>query len=540
MTSKNPQILQLHQLAQKAMKEGRLRDAHQHCLAILKLDQGYADAWFLCAVIAAHNGQQSKAAEILNNAITLAPQNAEYQAELGKQLIAINQPQKALRAAEAALALEPSKVPVLNTLGTVFSHVGEHGYALQCFNQALQKLQNRATAQGNLSAQWRAELNFNRAASLQFSGLFDEAEAGYEAAIALEPDMFKAHSALSTLRRQTPEVNHLQRLEELRPKVKDGRDQLHLGHAIAKEQEDLGDYANSFQSLAWAKREQVKLATYRVEDDAKLFGRIAQLFHRDFLSQNQIHCESDEPIFIAGMPRTGTTLVEQVLSSHSQVFAAGELQNFPMLVKQLAGSETPDALDLATFNASVDLDFTQLGAAYIDSTRPRTGHRPHFIDKLPLNFMYLGLIKRAIPNAKLVCLRRDPMDTCLSNYRQMFAINFKHYHYNYDLLDCGRYYILFDKLMRHWKEMMPGSIHEVQYEELVANPEQISRGLVEHCKLDWEDQCLSFHQRETSVATPSAVQVRQGIYSSSVNRWRRYGDEMKPLYELLQSAGLYD
>lgn len=181
----------------------------------------------------------------------------------------------------------------------------------------------------------------------------------------------------------------------------------------------------------------------------------------------------------------------------------------------------------------------ELGSLYITSTRPRTGHTPHFIDKLPLNFLYLGLIKLALPNAKLVCLRRDPMDTCLSNYRQLFAINFRHYHYNYDLLDCGRYYIQFDSLMRHWHDVMPGAVHEVRYEALVENPEQVSRELLSYCELPWEDQCLAFHQRKTTVATPSAVQVRQGIYTSSVKRWQRYGDAMQPLYELLESAGFY-
>jgi hypothetical protein len=132
------------------------------------------------------------------------------------------------------------------------------------------------------------------------------------------------------------------------------------------------------------------------------------------------------------------------------------------------------------------------------------------------------------------------MDTCLSNYRQMFAANFKPYHYNLNLMDCGRYYIEFDKLMAHWLKIMPGAIHEVHYEELVSQPETTVRNLLEFCGLPWEEQCLKFNERKTSVATPSAVQVRQGIYSSSVNRWQRYGDAMQPLFSLLQSAGLYD
>jgi hypothetical protein len=161
------------------------------------------------------------------------------------------------------------------------------------------------------------------------------------------------------------------------------------------------------------------------------------------------------------------------------------------------------------------------------------------VDKLPLNFLYLGLIRKALPNARLVCLRRDPMDTCLSNYRQLFATNFKHYHYSYDLLDCGRYYLRFDGLMQHWRERMPGAVLEVHYEDLVAEPEQQSRRLLEFCGLNWEEQCLDFYRQGGSVATASASQVRQPIYSDAVDRWRRYGEALNPLYELLSSAGCY-
>ena len=521
------------------MQQGLLREVHQHCLAILNLDQTFADAWFLCGVIAAHNGQPNKAVDILGNAIKLAPENPEYRAELGKQLIASDQPERALHEAEVALSLKPVELPTLNTLGTVFSHTGEHEKALRCFERATLSLRERPEGTGSLSIEWRADLYFNLAASLQFAGRFADAEAVYERAIALQPQKFKAHSALSSLRRQTPEDNHLERLETLRSKVSTPRDQLHLGHAIAKEQEDLGRYQDAFESLAWAKRAQSEDVSYCSATDARLFAGIKQLFTKELLGTSHIGCDNPEPIFIVGMPRTGTTLVEQILSSHSQVYAAGELQNFPLQVRRMTGSSAAELLDLKTLGESLQVDLSTLGSAYVDSTRPRTGHTPRFIDKLPINFLYLGLIRLALPNAKLVCLRRDPMDTCLSNYRQMFAVNFKHYHYNYDLLDCGRYYIQFDQLMHHWRDVMPGAVHEIQYEALVENPEQVSRELLTFCDLPWEDQCLDFHQRKTSVATPSAVQVRQSIYKTSVNRWQRYGNTMQPLYALLKSAGFY-
>lgn len=539
MKSTQQQIATLHRAAHNAVRAGKLRDAHQHCLAILKLDQGFADAWFLCGVIAAHNGQIKKSVEIFQKAITLAPDSAEYLAELGKQHVALRETRQALHTASQAYALNPCAAPVLNTLGTVFSHCGDHVTALACYEQAADDLQRRTKAADRQSTAWQADLYFNLGASLQFAGRFEDAEDAYEQAIALQPHMYRAHSALSLLRPQTPERNHLQRLQALRSAVLNPQDQLHLGHAIAKEQEDLWRYDESLASLAWAKRAQAAQVAYSAATDAALFAAIRQRFSADDCAAQVPACDSREPIFIVGMPRTGTTLVEQILAGHSQVYAAGELQNFPLLVKRMTQSPSADVIDIETVRRSARLDMAALGRTYIDSTRPGTGQAAHFIDKLPLNVLYLGLIKRALPNAKLVCLRRDPMDTCLSNYRQLFATNFRYYYYNYDLLDCGRYYIQFDHLMRHWRETLPGAIYEVQYETLVENPERVTGELLAHCGLPWEAQCLSFHQRKTSVATASAVQVRREIYTSSVDRWRRYGDAMQPLYELLKSAGFY-
>ncbi len=531
-----------HGAARKSIRDGDLRQAHEHCQAILALDPDFADAWFLCGVIAAHNGAADKAADIFRKAITLAPAQAEYYAELGKQLIVLRQPREALAAATTALSLAPDDLPTLNTLGTVFSHCGEHEQALACYEHAVAGLQRRQQPAMGLSLQWQADLYFNMAASLQFAGQFSGAEHAYEKSIELQPHLFRAHSALSTVRRQTPARNHIARLQKLRDHINTPREQLHLGHALAKEQEDLELWQESLASLAWAKHAQAASVAYSAAADAELFASIRALFTRELFTQHDSAVgvyDNHEPIFIVGMPRTGTTLVEQILCAHSRVFAAGELLNFPQQVKLASGSASIDILDIETLTRAVQMDGATLGASYIDSTRPRTGHTPYFIDKLPLNFLYLGLIKLALPNAKLICLRRDPMDTCLSNYRQLFGVNFKHYHYNYDLLHCGRYYLEFDRLMRHWHEVIPGAVFEVQYEALVENPQQISRELLAHCELPWEDQCLSFHQRKTSVATASAVQVRQHIYTSSVNRWQRYGDALQPLYELLQSAGLY-
>jgi hypothetical protein len=238
------------------------------------------------------------------------------------------------------------------------------------------------------------------------------------------------------------------------------------------------------------------------------------------------------------MPRTGTTLTERILTSHSCVFSAGELKNFSLSLKRASGSRSNVVLDTETLRQGMEVDFESLGKSYLDSTRPATGHTPHFTDKLPLNFLYIGFIHLALPDAKIICLRRNPLDTCLSNFRQLFDVNFSYYNYAYDIMETGRYYVLFHRLMEHWQRVLPGKILEVHYENLVADQETESRRIVEHCGLEWEEACLAFEKNTAAVATASAVQVRERIYTTAVGRWRRYEAQLQPLRDMLESENM--
>ena len=523
-----------HEAAQAALAAGDPRAAHEACLAILRQDPAHADAWFLCGVIAAGNGLHARAVEIFERALSLAPGNPEYLGEQARSLVADRRPGPALERAREAMAADPVDPRVLSNLGTVFSHCGEPAEALPCFERVCERYRQQPPADKAVAADaW-----FNLGATRKFTGDFTASEAAYEAAIALQPTLFKAHSALAQLRRQTAQDNHLARLEALHRYVETPSDQLHLGHALAKEREDTGDFQGSLQALAWGKSAQASAVGYRHQRDKALFDTLVNHYGPGVFTGDPPGCRSEEPIFGVGMPRTGTTLVERILGNHSQVFAAGELAAFPIEAKRLAGTPGAEVLDSATLEAALQVDPRALGDAYLAGTRPRTGHTPRFIDKLPLNVLYLGLIRRALPGAKLVCLRRDPMDTCLSNYRQLFASNFPHYFYNLDLLDCGRYYLQFDRLLAHWQQVIPGGVHELRYETLVAEPEATARALLDYCGLPWEAGVLS-NGRGAAVATASAVQVRQAIYRSSVDRWKHYGDALAPLHALLVEGGAY-
>ena len=218
--------------------------------------------------------------------------------------------------------------------------------------------------------------------------------------------------------------------------------------------------------------------------------------------------------------------------------SAGESQNFGVLLKRACRTPSPQVLDEDTLAQSLHVDLQALGRDYVERTRPPGQARPRFVDKMPLNFFYLGHIARALPAASIVVLRRHPLDTGLSNFRQLFATGFSYYDYARDLGDIGRYYVQFDRLIAHWRATLPGRVHEVRYEALVADQRAETGRLLAHCRLPWEEACLHFEHNEQAVATASAVQVRQPLYASSVGRWRRFERHLQPLIAELLAAGV--
>jgi hypothetical protein len=380
---------------------------------------------------------------------------------------------------------------------------------------------------------------YNLGASLQFVGDFAAAESAFRSALGLDANFYKAWSSLGQVSREPFTAAELAHLEGtlVAPDIS-VESELHICHALARYCEEKGQYSRSFQYLERGKRRKRKSIDYSIDTDLALFQRAKHVCSEDFLERAAAGFDSAEPIFIVGLPRTGTTLVERILSSHPQVFSAGELANFSLAVKRAAGTKSNLVLDVETLEAAAHVDFGKVGRDYLDSTRPRTGHTARFIDKMPLNFLYAGLIHRALPRAKIICLRRNPLDSCLSNYRQLFSTAFSYYNYSYDLLDTGRYYVAFDALARHWAAAIPTNYCEVQYEAVVEDAEREARRLLAFCDLPWDPACLSFHENAAPVSTASSVQVRKPIYRSALERWRKYEGEIAPLQALFRDNGI--
>jgi hypothetical protein len=276
---------------------------------------------------------------------------------------------------------------------------------------------------------------------------------------------------------------------------------------------------------------------YDVATDLGIIDRIREVYTADRFDGHIEGLDNAEAIFVIGMPRTGTTLVERVLGSHPDVCAAGELNEFGLeLTRQVTALAAGRALTRLDFvDLSTRVDFRALGQRYLERVRPYRDGRPMFIDKLPFNYLYAGLIHLALPRAKIVSVRRDPLDTCYAVYKQLFK---DAYPFSYDLAELGSYYTAYDRLMRHWDTVMPGVVLTVHYEEVVADVRGQAQRLLRHCGLGWDEQCVRFHENTRASTTASALQVRQPLYDTSIGRWRRYAEQLEPLRLQLEAAGI--
>ncbi len=514
----------LYRAAQQAMKASCHEEAIQFCLQLIAARPTFADGYFLLGLSEANAGRLANATEAFEQAVRLTP-HPEYLGQYAKCLVLTRRDSEALRAADRAASLQPTDAVTLDTIGCVYSRIGAHERAVPLFQSAVRRQPKHP------------QMRFNLASSLGFIGRFDEAAEHYEQIVASNPYFVQAHSALAALKKQTADSNHIARLEKLVPGARDGIDALHLRHALAKEYEDLGDYDSAFRHLDEANRRRKSELGYTIEMDRPIFERLMQDFARaDYFPAGS--SVEDRPLFIVGLPRTGTTLTDRILSSHPEVESAGELQAMPIAVKRLSASDSRRALDLPTIDAAGAIQCHELGRYYVDLAASHRRGKPRFIDKLPLNFFNVGFIARALPRARIVCLRRHPLDSVWSNYKHLFATNFSYYNYSYDLLDTAAYYVLFDRLMKFWQQLFPGRILELQYEALVEDLEGESRRLLDHCELEWTDECLRFYENESAVATPSAVQVRRPIYRTALGRWRAYERHLASVRDFFAAQGI--
>jgi tetratricopeptide (TPR) repeat protein len=509
--------------AWQGLKSGDLRGAWRHCQTLLSAPEVAAEAFDVSSRVALGLGQASLANDLAARAVALDAQNASFIAQQCFCLLALREYDKAVARADVLAAMPRSRGIEHDNLGNVYSQLGEHAAAIGCFREAI-------VCEPTRSHHW-----FNLGLSLQASGDLKEAEVAFDRAIELDSSEAEPWLHRSRLRKQLPQNNHVTQLNEAidRAAPDRWRQEMTLRYALAKELEDLEEFDRSFAELEIASGLRRGHMHHDPDADLAVMEAIKRVYDASYLDGGVGH-DNREPIFIVGLPRTGTTLVERILGSHSAVYAAGELNNFAeCLSAQVAPLKPSDRMDFIAKAAQVDS--VTLGREYVQSTRPQTGHSPRFIDKLPLNFLYCGLIQRALPHARIIHLQRDPMDTCFAIYKTLFK---QAYPFSYDLQELAQYYLGYRSLMAHWHALMPGQVLQVNYETLVSDLENQSRRLLAFCELPWEDACLEFHRSDAPSMTASLAQVRQPVYTSSVGKWRLYERHLDTLRDALIAGGV--
>jgi len=497
---------------------------HEACLEALKLAPDSGEAYLLLGVIAGDHSNHVKAIELLDRAAALLsprtrPLALAYKA---RNFTALNRRSESIAAAEAAAELNPTDAQTLDNLGVVFTRAGLHERAAPYYE--------RATAVQGTPGRF-----YNLGAALQFLGRFEDARAAYSKCIAMAPHHGQAWSSLTQITRATRETNDIPALEAaFAARARDAEDALNLGHALAKTFEDIGDPA---QAMAWLDRAKAGRRAKQPYDPA-FDDALFEAATRSANVQRGGGFDGAAPIFVVGMPRTGTTLVDRILSSHSAVASAGELTDFTLVMKRLVRTPSPYVLDAATLDAAAGVDPAVIGEAYVQSVRATLGLTGRFVDKMPLNIFVAAHVLRAIPNARVVCLRRHPADTVLANYRQLFSTQFSYYAYAFGLRETAGYYVKFDRLVRHFEARLPPErFRTVNYEDIVTDFEPNVRALLDFCGLPFEQACLDFHENAGPVATASAAQVRQPLYTSALARWKRYRPALDPAIDVLVAAG---
>ena len=371
---------------------------------------------------------------------------------------------------------------------------------------------------------------YNLASAEIAVGEMESAEKLLDRLIETVPGDYDACYNRATIRRQTIDDNHVNDLMTRLSKVAGNvAGEIQLCYALAKELEDIGDHDRAFAYLSRGADARRRQMAYRVEDDILTMEDIAAAFDEDYFTGSRESSNGEGAIFILGLPRSGTTLVDRILSSHPEVNSVGEVNDLALAITRLcAGAKSKEEL----VRRSAAIDPKQLAQAYRNSTTQRLPESPYIIDKTPLNFLYIGLIAKTMPAARIINLVRDPMDVGYAMYKTLFRMG---YPFSYDLEDIGRYICAKDRLMAHWEAVLPGKIINVHYQQLVANQEKESRKLVSALGLEWHPGCLAFHQNKSPSATASAAQVRQPIYSSSVGKWKAYEKQLDPLAKILKT-----
>ena len=422
---------------------------------------------------------------------------------------------------EKALALEPENALTHYYHGAALAMAARPGDAVQSYQKAVSidpELPGAHIGLGHV---------------LKTVGDQEGGIAAYRRAIELRPNFGETYYSLANLKTFRFTEQDVEAMSErLANESLPVECRVHFAFSLGKAFEDQKNYDQAFKHYALANQLHRDTIAYDPVQTGVAHERMREIFSTDYFASRsaQSGCSGADPIFIVGLPRSGSTLLEQILASHSLVDGTSELPDISMIAQGLTQPRSGQAFPLCMPDLS-DSRVRELGEQYLEQTRRHRGAAPFFTDKMPNNFAYVGFIKTILPNAKIIDARRHPMDSCFGCFKQHFA---RGQTFTYDLFELGEFYLEYCQLMHHWDEVLPGQVLHVQYEEVVADLETQVRRILEFCDLPFEQGCVDFHQTERAVRTASSEQVRQPIYSGSVQTWKRFEAHLEPLRDILQ------
>jgi tetratricopeptide (TPR) repeat protein len=477
----------------------------------------------MLAEVAIRCGQDSQAEKLLVRCLELAPSFAAARYNYALLLQRREDSPRALIEIEKCLEADPDRPGYRNLAAVILGRVGEFARASEMYARLLAEYPDQA----------RVWLSYGHV--LKTEGRQQEAIDAYRACIERDPQLGEAYWSIANLKTFRFEQSDLSAMkQQMEDSSLSDKERWHLHFALGKAYEDTADYEESFRHYADGNALYLANHTYDADYITTRTERLMSGFSRDYFEKRKgLGSTAPDPIFIIGMPRAGSTLLEQILSCHSAIEGTSELPDMITLAQQLrAEADTQEVAAYASVLAQKSAEeLSELGDLYIERTRiHRKTDRPFFIDKMPNNFLYLGIIQSILPNAKIIDARRHPMGCCFSNFKQFYA---KGQNFSYSLEDTSRFYRDYVRLMAHFDEVLPGRVHRVFYEDTVADTERVVREMLEYCELEYEPECLRFFESQRPVRTASSEQVRQPINRKGVEQWQNYEPWLEPLKETL-------
>lgn len=525
MNTKNPtdDLQQLLKQGFAQLSRGNTEAAGACCQQVLHIQPDLVPGHFLVGLVALEAKDRKTAFSAFQSVVKLDKDHAAAWAQLAKLYMSEGQVNMADAALRETRRIRPTDPIVLDLIGTTLSLMGEHGVAQVFYTQA------------NAARPSHPPFMQNLASNLVFHGESEKADNVFDDIIRLQPDSPQAHWGLSSSRKAKDRA-HIDEMQQLHDKGSSTqRAKAFYLYAIGKECEDQQLWSEAFEAFSAGAAARRGTVEFDEDTEIAMFDYLTETFTEQWLRESSGGNPDTSPIFVLGQPRTGTTLIERIITAHSQVHSAGELQQLSLALRRLGNYNDPKRFSPQLFEAAKSLDPAKIAALYLQTSTRMRGTTPRFVDKLPQNYLMIPLILKALPNAKIVHLTRDPMDACFSSFKQLFADAYLH---SYNQQEMARHHARYRKLMQTWRERFPGRFFDISYEDTARNLEPNARALLSYLELPWEDACLDFHQQDSAVSTASAAQVREPAHTRSIGRWRQYEEQLQPMAATLKEQGI--